>query len=202
MSYKEEKERLADLCVSGFIRLYCITVEMPIDLQRLCFFMYLDPFDEWNIEISNKDLKFDNKEHIVTGLRWNMWANAFGKLIIKEGDIHCWQIKILNDKKKQREDDIRNRILLFGIVEQNVARSNMTEIFCWEKGGAGLYSFNGNKVSKEYQTQSAGDEYAKQWDKDDIITMTLDMSNEDDKKYGTLSFKINETDYGKKIVNG
>ena len=195
-SFKKEKQRLAELCVYGFIRLYCLTCSIPNDLQRLCLLMYLDVFDRWNTKISDDGLEFDTNANTVKKTAdGGNWKHGFGHLVIIKGDIQTWKIKISNDG--QSSETVRN--VLFGIIEYNETEQYKVgplKPFCWEDGGAAFYAADGKKVSTHYGTNKFGNGYGKKWGKDDIITMTLDMTNNNDKEHGILSFKVNDTDYG------
>ena len=184
---------LQELCVYGFIREYC-NIDIPDVLKELCLSLYLIVIDQWNKKLSHKTFAIDEASREIFSTVTGGRRHAFGSLIIGKGEIMIWSIKITNDNP-QRHDN--NRAVMFGI-------SNTSEIDNWnEKSGAYHFcdtEFNGSGYGYYAWTgythtslRAERNPYGPSWDKDDIITMTLDMTG---KKYGVLSYAINGKDLG------
>ena len=182
----EAKKLRDELCVYGFIRVFSSSCDIPDVLKQICLSFYLIVSDLWNVELSNNKFEIDN-EQLTLKLNKESgthgWPNAFGSLIITKGEYQIWKLKITNDRESRRT-------VMFGVinVDSNLIHSND---FCSREDGYGYYAWNGDKFD-----QGERDLYGVGWNEDDIITMTLDMTGEVNKKYGVVSYKVNDDDQG------
>ena len=204
MAHKQTtKMYLQELCVYGFIRMQCIS-DIPDALIQIILSMYLMVFDEWNKELSNKWWRIDNKTgqiiangNSVDKYEEREWKHAFGSFIIKKGEINVWKLRITNKNPRNGA----NRAVFVGIINAEQNESHIKRYFCAHSMnnsviGYGFYSYSGRKESSrevnKYRYKIGGyGGYA--WDRNDIVTMTLDMTGT---KYASLSFKVNDKDFG------
>ena len=185
-SYKEKKKHLAELCVFGFIKTYCNDNEIPNELQQLCLLMYFQLIDEWNVEISDNRLKFNLNDNILIKPARSSWFNGYGSVIVKKGKSKTWKLRIEDNKP----------VGIVGISDRQNGGGQGEGIFVCSSNCCGMDLFDGNKISPSYGSGVPGDEYGvKGCYKDDIVTMTLDMTCVQT-EYGILSFKVNDIDYG------
>ena len=179
LSYREKKKKMAELCVYGFVRIYCSNQNIPTELKQLCLLMYFVIIDTWNIVKSHNQLRFDCENNICNFDNQSYWRHAMGSIIIKKGDMNTWKINITKESN-----------LLIGIT--NIQTFQDKPFYVAESDSFGIHSRGGEKwaISQDLH----GENYAVTLHKNDIITMTLDIGQ--DKQYGKLSYKINDKDYG------
>ena len=186
-------EYLQELCVYGYIRNHC-NIDIPDVLKQLCLAMYLITIDKWSKQLSHASFQIDQENgHICPSISGGGWKHAFGSFLIKKGEIMTWSIKITNESIERLD----NRAVMYGI-------SNISENDGWNKQSYGYHfcdlSFTGAGYGYDAWTGNTQtsltvqrNNYGPSWDKDDIITMTLDMSGQ---KYGVLSYAINGKNLG------
>eukprot|EP01084_Bolivina_argentea_P026438 49181_1 len=196
MSCKQNQHHLAELTVYGFIRTQCSKKqEMPTVLKEICVSMYLIIHDKWSPNTSHSAFDINDNSNVLKVKKENNtsdWINAFGKLIVRKGEIQTWNIRIMNGNFSDHESRA-NRVVMFGIIEmQSISHNSLnTNFFCnydmHDIHSYAYYSFDGDS----FHCQKGRTDYGEKWDKDDLITMTLDMTETDNKKFGILSFKKN-----------
>ena len=181
------------LCVHGFIRRYC---RISDELIQLCLLMYVTNTDMWDATLpmmkTDRYYKFDNTQRVATLPEKFSWRAAFGSIVVKKGSLQKW---ILNRLK------LNSRIpgAIIGIIEAdwatvspgNFIRSNAYADYTYDAYALSLVT------GQKCQGQNYGEYVGRnKYIVYDTITMILDMRGIDDDKYGTLSYKIGETDYG------
>ena len=186
-AYKDRRQYLAELCVYGFIRNHSLKPNtIPDDLINLCLSMYHNVIDKWDEEISDKKIIFEVQTGNAMLLRKDVWqsyvmSDAFGSIIVEQNEIQIWEFRTLSE-------------LYLGIIDNNTFDQNRGWMFNYRKNAYGLSTRNGNKICSEYGTEiRSGKEYAVKCTQNEIISMILDMTGD---RYATLSFKINDKDYG------
>ena len=195
-------EESQEFLVYGFMRRIDIDQEIPEDIKQLCLSFYRILRDKWNPAISNSSLKINNETgEIYVADGYDSWKNAFGSFIIKKGDIQTWKIKITNDSSHQW--GIRDRHVSFGVIEyksnNQLFYRNMTQnAFCncdEESAINNAYAYSTNRgdlmCSDDYRIS-----YGTGCQKDDILSMTLDLQQTENNHYGTLSFGLNDKSLG------
>ena len=104
-------EYLQELCVYGFIRIYC-KIDIPDVLKQLCLAMYLITIDKWSKQLSHTSFKINQENgHICPSKTSGGWKHAFGSVVVKKGEIMTWSIKITNESTEQ----YNNRAVMYGI---------------------------------------------------------------------------------------
>ena len=106
-------------------------------------------------------------------------------MIITKGDTKIWRFRFLEE----------NSDVIIGIVNSTKrdkhAKGLSPFMHSMDFDSCGIYTKDGRIYSckiDEYEK-----DYATRCDMNDILTMTLDMTGDE---YGTVSFKMNDTDYG------
>ena len=184
----------AELCVYGYIRRYCISCQLPDALIQLCTLMFFVNIDTWNISgeflpCAFYDIGKENRLATRKKLGWSNWKVIFGTFIVTKGEIQTW--KLLADATSHRK-------AVVGVIDLN-ARGICEGYFPSAQG-----SYDAFGLSLESKTpvktgmntsyfRMVSMERVREADK---IEMTLNMTVNDNKKYGTLSFKLNEEDLG------
>ena len=177
------KKHYAELCVSGFVRMYCaqsLGRHMPDDLQRLCVSMYFVLTDEWNTKISHEQLEFDITNNIVTSTVQSLWQETFGSMVVKKGEVKTWRLKMLSDFPDA----------IIGIVDKEKLVLNGFDTHSWVPSIDTRY---GMLYTMASDRDLYGAPYGKRVRINHVIEMTLDMTGDE---YGRLSYKINDIDYG------
>lgn len=178
---------LQELCVYGFIRLYCDS-DIPDALKQICLLFYFIPF-EFDLERSNKDLCIDNEELTVNNELNKLdpsrvWRNAFEKTRVSKGQFQQWKLKIITQEGRDR------RFIMFGVIDiDEIWKLSPDQFFCVREGGYGYYGWGGAVYDRGIVNV-----HGNYWRKNDIITMTLDMTQTRDTKKAVLSFKTNNVD--------
>ena len=153
--------------------------------------MYLEIFDKWNVEssLSNIHLQIDTITNIASRAEYKApnlddfcWWNVFGTMIIRKGESKTWRLKLL----AQPQD------LCLAITATSNVEESKDLYIPNQPDSYGLALDNGYKYSKAVR----GDSYADTCNVNDIILMTLDMTGDTLKGKGTVSYKINEQDFG------
>ena len=172
-----------DILVTGYIRevgdKYKLLI--PMDINTVCFkYWLITVCDEWDKRLSSDKVEYN--QQLITTIRPNAWKLVYGCLGIDKG-LHTWQIKIISDI----------RFLAIGVIEDNenvLTAYNHNHRFvikhgcCLEvKSGMFYHRTISSLNAKSYSISSKASQ-------GDIFTMTLDMDNH------TLSYKINDKDYG------
>lgn len=177
------------LFVHGFIRKYCVSSTMPNVLKDLCFTFYFIACDAWNMDDSNKDFQVDEKNILsVKADKQNRFRTAFGTVVISKNEMFIWEFQIIAECMTRYND--RNVMIgIINIKEANRDKHNGGSYFCDNRrGGYGYYAYDGER----FHPPHSRDKYGKPAKRFDIITMTLDLTNEK----GILSFMVNDEDQG------
>lgn len=197
VSFKEQKEILAGLVVSGFIRSTTKGTMLPIELINECTTFYFVLNDEWDQSKINPSILTINegKNDIRCGI-WNSPGGLpmpFGTITVGKGDIQSWKIKVVETSDVHHEHAFINEQFVFlGICEASKAielkddptDKPFTYYGCGYSSVQNLVIAGPGNASKEYGIE---------WKKDDIVEMILDMTGH---QYGTLSYKVNKEDQG------
>ena len=181
---------LQELFVYGYIRKYC-NIDIPDVLKRLCLSFYLITIDKWNKELSHTSFVIDEENKEISTPKISVvsgeWRHAFGSFIIQKGEIMTWSIKITNDNPQKH---FAARAVMYGISNSSAQddwnKKSGAIHFCdteFNGCGYGYYAWTG---STQTSLKANRNPYGLSWDKDDIITVTLDMTG---KKYGVLSLQ-------------
>ena len=179
-TYRERKKLIAHLCVYGFIReqySFFSEEDFPDDISNLCLLMYFILKDEWSLEHSFEGVQIDEANIISLSdhIPHHTFHQALGMMTITKGNIHTWQFQTLTE-------------VMIGITDVKAYETNKG--FNWSfkhlDDACGLDTDDGNKYGK-------GEPYADSCCNNEVISMTLDMTGD---KYATLSFKIDDKDYG------
>ena len=197
MSYLDQRKYLADLIVDGFLRIHCSKhYNYPMDIQQLCLFMYFEVTDAWNIKISDETILIDTKNNIAYNAgatTYSFWLDVVGTMIAKKGSMinkFIWKLKLLKNKQHS---------LFFGIIDRNTYYQHKGYLFVFRDNGYGICTTNGKIYSKTALRTKNGYKYLHTKCKcNDVIEMRLDMDMRHDQhpKYATLSYLINDKDYG------
>ena len=178
LSYTERKRYLAELCVTGFIRI-CGGIDIPQSLEKLCLEMYYELVDTWDATDSDQGLKFDLENQIVIRPRGleSTWIIAKGTIIIRRGEVRTWKIKVLNPIQD----------VCFGISD--IEAKTHVGYLADRLNSLGLGLDNGLLYSVD-----GFNGYAKQYTRhyiniDDVISMTVDMTGD---TFGTVSYEIRD----------
>eukprot|EP01084_Bolivina_argentea_P299087 515525_1 len=198
MAYERAKqEKCHELCVCGYIRKHCIEYEVPQEVQQLCVSMYSTIIDQWNGKIFDKELQFDtnnNTAYLPLSETVNGWCHAFGSLKIIKGQSQLWKFKANTRMPNINKHSEKNEIMI-GIIDANQIEK-LCDVFNFNAfthtyNGYGIYGISGYK----YNGRSIK-KYAKKINREHVITMCLDMTQKQNKNYGSLSYKINDKNYG------
>ena len=190
MSSQSGKKLRDKLAVQGFIRENCESVAIPEELISLCFIMYFINIDQW-IPANKFELLGDSSiaRRMETGS--SAWNPIFGSILVKKGDIQTWKLKrCVNDKVADNEDD--DHFGLIGIIDINSVEQ--CDGFFSSHGGYGLSVLSGNICA--YRTEDMNRGYSPAPGSQQIITMTLDLTVNEQKGKGTLSYKFDNIDQG------
>ena len=187
------RKLMHELTVYGYIREASVlfSINVPQELIQLCFLLYFISTDSWDTESGNA-LKFqfsnDNKIAIISKLQANNkaygWRVIYGWINVKKGDIQTWKLKRCCDGDRNNgaigivTTDTRN------ICDQFLTNRKRSEAYALAISSGKLNGPN----AKTHQSER----YAPKILKDDIITMTFDMTGEN----GLLSYKYNQEDLG------
>ena len=181
-SYKQRRQQIADLCVYGFIReQYSIfsDEDFPDDISNLCLLMYFILMDEWSLEDSCEGLQIDESNIISLSTPAHRFSQALGTIKVTKGDIYTWKFQTPSQA-------------CLGITDAEAYESDKGNNWSFHMHDAyGISAANGNKYDKVFAFM--GHTYAKACCNNEVISMTLDMTGD---KYATLSFKIDDKDYG------
>lgn len=202
-SLDKEREALHKLLVHGYIRRNCIVYEVPQVLVELCSLMSVKLYEKWNEKISNSDFIFTQRlksDGQICRLRKgqrsiNKWRNSFGCVMVESGESHEWNLRIVNVASSAQFGSGRlKRSVMLGVVNTSYPDIGaLDSYFCESKyqprvHGYAFYAYDGcvfcNKAKKR--------KYGQPWDQNDVITVTLDLTQEK----GRLSFKINDKAQG------
>ena len=177
----------AELCVYGFVRQYCIDCEMPDELIQLCLVMLFIPIDIWSAEFDKNENYKLNADSSIATKKAGSWSPIFGTFIVKKGDIQTWKLKRNVTTKMFDVDGV------VGIIDIDSRVESHGYFGTGPYDSYGLSFSSGNKVSREsfkkYAKKRVGVDQT-------LITMVLDMTITDNKKFGVLSFKLNDEDLG------
>ena len=173
-----------DILVAGYMREAGDECKLliPNDINKVCFEYWLISIcDEWDKELSSDNVKYD--EQTFTKQSNYGFASIYGCLGIDKGS-HIWQIKVKSDVK----------FLAIGIIQDD------EQILNEYKHGCKYVIDNGcclEVTQGKFYHGTTSAERALVYCQDKltplqgtIFTMTLDMDTH------TLSYKINDKDYG------
>ena len=178
---RSRREEMQTLTVYGYIRE--IFESIPADLKEIILAFYKRTLDVWNVGKSDYSVNIDVDSGIVEAKFENNdnWREVYGSLIIKAGDTHTWNIQPLETQNV----NILN--VCIGIVDAKKANENLDPFLADEYGcGYGYYGGNGH-IYNGMDREGQGRKLTK-WAYPEMITLTLDMSDTDN-KYGTLTMK-------------
>ena len=152
----------------------------PTELCNLCLKYYLS-YDQWDSK--RTDCMFRIRDENYTTLRppnlpFFKFMNAFGFMVIGKGEKFEWNLKCQ-----------AKVTAMVGIIDIGNISNNMDKCFTKYYGFA-IYVYNGCLYGNDISNKPF---YGKPFSK---ITMTLDMTQENYKKYGVLSFALDGIDKG------
>ena len=187
-----------ELCVFGFIRRININQQIPIELIQICLSFWLSFRDKWNTEISHSSFTINNETGVIIPRPTSSYLamNAFGSLIIEKGDIKTWKIKITN---KYRLSSMNGE---FGIIEydtsnQSIYKRMKFSAFCHQDNTIPAYSYALYNGSLRWTGSDVRYKaYGKKCPKNNILSMTLDLTETESKQHGHLSFELNGKSFG------
>ena len=183
-------EKMQELSVYGFIRRY---YEIPDDLKQLCLSFILILRDLWKEERSHSCVKINNEtgEGITTGSSHH--KNVFGSFIIRKGDMQTWKMKITNARRGPRS-------VLFGIItykqnELSFYKHMMGNFIDACEYSCELHAYSWD--SWDGVTLCSDSKHSqRKYGQNEIISMTLDLTENRNKKNGTLSYTLNHKPLG------
>ena len=169
-----------DILVAGYVRNIGKSCRLliPDDINKICFkFWLITVCDEWDKKLSSNRVEIDGQ--IIKSNEDYSFASIYGCLGVSKGSYE-WQIKLLSDISW----------FCIGIIEDN------EEIMTKYVHGCEWVVDNGcciNEMGHFYfgATTPKIDKYMDSLKKAGaVVTMTLDMNKH------TLSYKVNDKDYG------
>lgn len=200
-SIQQNQLSLAEIIIAGYCR-GNYNKMIPCDIHKLCMWMFVEELDEFDKFVSNKYFTVKSKYNIVEFItiirrprnytkRYHQWINAYGSLKVQKGDIKRWKFKLTDNEYPN---------IHIGIIDadqkNNIDLQNHKGEFAYLSNDCySFYTLNG-KIWKLWSLPTI--DYAKRCKNNDMIEMTLDMTGN---KYGKLSFKINDKDYGVGVDN-
>ena len=155
-----------------------------MELLQFCLELYLIKIDSWNVSLSNSRYNFDDKRLATVSSGGKTFPNAFGDLIVGNGEIMEWKFKLTNATEAKP--------IMIGVIEEDKAeltRDKLGDFFaCTKKteGGRAYYCYLGMIYGSNHKDQGyITDSFEETVKKHDMVIMVLDMS----KDVNTLSFK-------------
>ena len=177
------------LLVAGYMRKVeknHISLTIPAEINDIIY-LYQRYCDQWDDEISSDDINIDEQSSIIT-IDDNEYCTAFGKHIVTQG-IFVWRLKFVTVKR-----DGWHAPPYVGIMEnndKNIKQYGGNSMGLWERDGYQLCTGNSTLCGPSNEDHIITDNYQCLWTKqDDILEITLDLNQL------TLSFKVNDKDYG------
>lgn len=194
--------------VSGYVRNNCdsLNIEMIPNDIILLLAIWVTLSDSFDTTISDPEMEIKSieidpgvsveavsRKPIKTLGGWASAQTAFGKDIVKKGDVHSWRFQLVS--KPAAETEFIIGIIDKYILEQMQNKPNFTAVSDFTGSdckGYGLWKGTGGNLAY-YHVSGASLPYAYaasfkyKFRTDDIISMTLDMR---DAKNGTLSYTI------------
>ena len=184
-----------ELLVWGYIReiekLYKIN-DIPFDINDIIY-LYQKICDQWSAKYSSSNIKIDETRSKIIVKKDS--STAFGDTVVTEGKF-VWRLQI---KHMGEGVNIDGESPYVGIIEDNIKSlvryKNSDD---WDGDGCQLAAGYGNVYCNMQPEEHINAEqyYDCQWDKDgDILEITLDLGER------TISFKVNDIDYGVAVSN-
>eukprot|EP01084_Bolivina_argentea_P102706 183976_1 len=180
-STRNNRDKLDELIVSGYIREHPCAIKIPMDVIGVCYQFFHAP-EIWNLATTNH--LYTITEQILTLKETSHdYPNAFGFDSITKPMIKTWKIQYIEGNLKK---------LLIGIIPSSKASNSMYASFPWNRnGGLGLYAGNGYVYRQSQKIFYVTEIKQKE---NPLISMTLDLSTKN--KFGTLSYAINGKQHG------
>ena len=173
------------LIVNGYIRNVqeSLSISIPSGLIVLFLLFYGDQIDKFDSKHLGRFLKLTNNDLTISNTVPYQQGNAFGTIVCDKG-MYQWKFKI---------NRIQMGYIVIGIWRIKEDEPPPTDIF-FTKGNERGYGFylEGEKLSITHggKTNKPTEQYGKKCVTGDIVHMILDL-------YAmTLSFKVNDVDYG------
>ena len=192
-----------NMVVYGYIRKekFLISMDIPDVLIEICLMFYLLVLDEWNIELSDKHLKFDTEQRLVTltiGLEYSAhYLNAFGTILIGKGERESWTFKVSNTGRSQNTVSIA-----VGIIDYNkwISASDNKKVGAFAAPGKNFGIVYHGRYGRKYVNikgdKTRGEEYGSGWRPNQSLTMIVDLTNDDKRGFGKISFRKGGLDLG------
>ena len=173
------------LTVYGYIRETekCLSISIPFGLINVLILFYGDQNDKWDPKVIGKYLELKDYDLTVTNTADSEQGNVFGTRICEKKGMYQWKFKINHIHTDHEE-------MCIGIWRVEQDKIPPIDVH-FPKGKEQGYAYYLIGLKTDVHTGMAGDIYGIQSPKTgDIVHMILDL----DKL--TLSFKVNDVDYG------
>ena len=162
-------------------------LNIPTPINDIIY-LYLRMYDEWSEQYKSKDISIDDKTSIIT-FDSDDDSTIYGTQIIKDG-IFKWRLKLISFRSTSQASPY------VGIIENNPNYLKMySDDNNWDDYGYQLCGGSGRLYEYGFTNPDRWSTRSK-WRKDgDVLEMTLDLNEH------TLSFKVNDTDFGALFSN-
>ena len=157
---------------------------IPIDINNIIY-LFFRFCDQWSERFTSDDIEIDEDglTFVVKGVDEH---TVFGETVVEDG-VFLWRIKILEITTHDYDDGP-----FVGIIEDDSENLNkVQDSDVWENDGYQLCGYTGNLCSNKLMSNTKTQNYCCKWNKEgDILEISLDLSKQ------TISFKVNDKDYG------
>ena len=190
-----ELYRKAEFCVHGYVRMhYSNYYQVPMDLLKLCLAMYFGRVDEWDPKLA--DPRYIFAENKVATIKWTdgvhgACPNAFGEIVVSEGDVLEWKFKIACKNAYNHEQN--KKAIMIGIIESDAANDIFSKSFAAESDkhdAYAYYCFNGQMWVNNEKYAGGKFQYVSYEDFATVVTHKMITMNVDMTGYqGRIAFK-------------